>query len=287
MTLKAHTGGWCLFFLAAVIPGVHLHGNSHSVQPASDSEMATEAQIYQPSEAISPNVQDNSSSIQPHSDSELPTEAQIYQPVLQPTEAIPPIGTYTLRTPAGIPCIKAKMGVEYIAIDKKTWYLSLDPTRVRTSGYCNKDEAVLSLTLPYNGASLQLVFKKKNRVFSITKVTAHVSPLPVCKGCANKTYSGMMAHEKMFQTATGQSYKCVSANLLLMSTQLKVKLVPLQMQAFTLQKGTFGKEVECWADYNKRVIPIIIGSVVVCIILIAVITYLFIKDRRTDGYERL
>ncbi|KAM9358417.1 lysosome-associated membrane glycoprotein 3 [Symphorus nematophorus] len=235
-----------------------------------------------------PGVHLQRNDVQPSSDSELPSEAQIYRPVLQPSEAIPPSGTYMLTNLVGQPCIKATMGVEYIVNEKKkTWYFNLDPSRVRTSGYCGKQDAVLSLTLPFNAASLQLTFRKEKKSFYITKLTAHVSPLPVCQGCANKTYSGLLAHEKLFSTADGQSFSCKSESLFLMSSQLRIKLVPLKMQAFTVPKGQYGKELECWADFNKRVIPIIIGAVVVTIILIAVLSYLFIKDRRGQGYERL
>lgn len=146
----------------------------------------------------------------------------------------------------------------------------------------------------------------------------------------DKTYAGLLDHEKLFRTENGKSFKCKSDNLLLMSSQLQVKLVPMQMQAFTLPKGQFGKgdcsewrklpetcliftnvllkhqlhilfwllkhfsfpfprvsEVECWADYNKRVIPIIIGAVVVCLLIIAVLTFLFVRDRRREGYDTL
>ncbi|XP_045904536.1 lysosome-associated membrane glycoprotein 3 isoform X2 [Micropterus dolomieu] len=256
MMLRGPTGEWFLFFLAAIIPGLHLQRNGSSIQPASNSEP--------------------------------PSKAQIYQPVFQPSEAIPPIGTYMLKNAVGNPCIKATMGVEYIVIEKKkSWYFNLDPSRVSISGYCSKETAVLSLTLPANAASLQLFFKKENNLFYVTKLTAHVSPLPVCQGCANKTYSGLVDHEKLFTAANGQSFNCKSENLLLMSPALRIKLVPLQMQAFTLPKGQYGKEVECWADYNKRVIPIVIGATVVCLILIAVLTFLFIKDRRRQGYDRI
>ncbi|XP_070764636.1 lysosome-associated membrane glycoprotein 3 [Enoplosus armatus] len=253
MMPRAHTGGWPLFFLAAIIPGLHLQRSGSSVQP----------------------------------DSELPSEAQIYQPVLQPSAASPPIGTYMLKSLAGKPCIKATMGVEYIVREKKTWYFNLDPSRTRTSGYCGKRAALLSLTLPDNAASLQLTFRKEKNLFYVTKLTVHVSPLPVCRGCANKTYSGLVAHDKLFPAADGQSFKCKSEYLLLTSSELRIKLVPLQIQAFTLPRGRYGKEVECWADYNKRVIPIIVGGVVVSLILIAVLTFLFIKDRRQQGYDRI
>ncbi|XP_075944796.1 lysosome-associated membrane glycoprotein 3 [Anarhichas minor] len=255
MMQRGQTGGWFLFFLTAGIPGVHLLRHS-SVQPASESE--------------------------------LPSEAQIYQPVLQPSEAVPPIGTYVVTNLVGKPCIKATMGAEYIINEnKKTWYFNLDPSRVRTSGYCGKGAAALSLTLPDDAASLQFTFRKENDIFYVDKLTAHVSPLPVCQGCANKTYSGSLAQEKLFAAGNGQSFKCQSEQLLWTSPELRIKLVPLQMQAFTLPNGQYGIEVECRHDFNKRVVPIIIGAVVVGLILIAVLTSLFIKDRRRQGYTRL
>lgn len=45
--------------------------------------------------------------------------------------------------------------------------------------------------------------------------------------------------------------------------------------------------MECWADFNKRVIPIVIGATVVGLFLIIVLTFLFVKDRRRQGYDRL
>ncbi|XP_074493084.1 lysosome-associated membrane glycoprotein 3 isoform X1 [Sebastes fasciatus] len=256
MMLRGHTGGWSLFFLAAVIPSVHLQRNDSSIQPASDSE--------------------------------LPSEAQIYQPVLQPSEAVPPIGTYILKNVSGKPCIKATMGAEYIVIDKKkTWYFNLDPSRVSISGYCGNEAAALHLSLPDNAASLQFTFRKENNLVYVDQLTAHVSPLPVCQGCANKTYSGLVAHDKLFVAPDDQSFMCKSEKVLVMSSELRIKLVPLQVQAFTLPNGRYGKEVECCADFNKQIIPIILGAVVVGLILIAVMTSLFIKDRRRDRYERL
>lgn len=165
----------------------------------------------------------------------------------------------------------------------------------------------------------------------------------------DQTYSGVVANDKLFKTANGKSFKCKSENQLLMSSLLQVKLVPLQLQAFTLDKGKYGKggrtplwdcadmlrytqlvpwmfkswshnlvntrisvqvavltrvlflyfpfllhlsclpvsEVECWADYNKRIIPIVVGAVVVGLILIAGLIYLFIRDNSRQGYDSL
>ncbi|XP_033477407.1 lysosome-associated membrane glycoprotein 3 isoform X1 [Epinephelus lanceolatus] len=256
MRLIGNTGGWSLIFLAAVIPGVHLQKGDSSIQPASDSG--------------------------------LPSEAHIYQPVFQPSEAFPPKGTYMLKNHDGKTCIKATMGAEYIVIEKKkTWYFNLDPSRVRISGNCGKEAVDLSLTLPDHAASLQFTFTKENNFSYVSKLTAQVSPLPVCPGCANKTYSGSSAHDKLFTAAIGQSFKCKSENLILMSSELKIKLVPLQIQAFTLPEGQYGEEVECWADFNKQVIPIIVGAIVAGFLLTPVLIFLFIKDRRREGYDRL
>uniref|UniRef100_A0A8D3CY38 Methylcrotonoyl-CoA carboxylase 1 (alpha) n=1 Tax=Scophthalmus maximus TaxID=52904 RepID=A0A8D3CY38_SCOMX len=115
---------------------------------------------------------------------------------------------------------------------RKTWYFNLDPSRVKSSGYCGKEAAVLSLTLPDNGASLQLTFRK----------VQHSSHYCLCS-VPDKSYSGLLDNDKLFQTANGHSFTCKSENLLLMSSELSVKLVPLKMQAFTLPNGHFGKDV--------------------------------------------
>lgn len=49
----------------------------------------------------------------------------------------------------------------------QTWYFNLDPSRVRTTGYCGSQAAVLSLTLPDNAASLQITFRKVENTFLI------------------------------------------------------------------------------------------------------------------------
>ncbi|XP_068449408.1 lysosome-associated membrane glycoprotein 3 [Clinocottus analis] len=249
------TGAWFLFFLTAVIPGVLLQKDDSPVQPTSDSK--------------------------------LTSETQTYRPVLQPSEAVPPIGTYVLNNLVGKPCIKATLGAEYIVIEKETWYFHLDPYRVRTGGSCGREAAVLSLTLPDSAASLQLTFTEDESDFYVVKLTAHVSPLPVCPGCANKTYSGALAHEKLFTAGRGQSFKCQSKQLLRTSLELRIKLVALQLQAFSLPSGQFGSEVECRPDFNKRVLPIIVGATVVGLFLIALLTFLFIRDRRRAGYDML
>uniref|UniRef100_A0A3B4BML0 Lysosome-associated membrane glycoprotein 2-like luminal domain-containing protein n=1 Tax=Periophthalmus magnuspinnatus TaxID=409849 RepID=A0A3B4BML0_9GOBI len=207
-----------------------------------------------------------------------------YRPVLQPQESIPPTGTYMLRDRAGVPCIRVTLGAEFMVLEQKTWYFSLDPSRVVRTGTCGAKNAILSLTLPNNSASLLFYFLKDKNVYYVTKIFAHLYPLPVCKNCH---YVGVVDHEKLFVSKGGRSFKCNSEILLRLSSMLRLKLVPLQMQAFSVPKGQYGKEVECWADYNKRILPIIIGGVIVGLLLIALLTYVIVRDRRRTGYESL
>ncbi|XP_037553745.1 lysosome-associated membrane glycoprotein 3 [Nematolebias whitei] len=255
MVHKHQTSGWSVFFLAAFIPGFHLLRNDSFIQPESNSELSSDAHVH--------------------------------HPVLQPTETIPTPGTYTVEDGDGRTCIKVTMGAEFIIIEKKTsWYFNLEPSVVKTLGYCDKEEAHLSLRLPDNSAGLQFTFRREKQNFYVAELTAHLFPHPACNGCPNKTYSGSMTHKQLFKTANDQSFRCQSEYLLLVSSELKIKLVPLQIQAFSIPSRQNGEENECWADYKKRVIPLITGSVVVGLILCILLSFLIIRDHRR-GYERL
>uniref|UniRef100_A0A4W5R8U5 Lysosome-associated membrane glycoprotein 2-like luminal domain-containing protein n=1 Tax=Hucho hucho TaxID=62062 RepID=A0A4W5R8U5_9TELE len=204
------------------------------------------------------------------------------KPVLQPKETVPVTGNYVLNDTAGTPCIKVSMGVEYIVIEKKkASYFNLDPSTTLTKGRCDQKEAVLSLTIVGEGGYLNLTFEKIFRCYK-NKAEHILSPL------GNKNYPGVIEHEKLFPTAVGRSLKCNSQTEFHLAENLRVKLGPLQFQAFKLTNGKFGEEVECWADFNKRIFPIIIGATVVGLLLIAVLTFLIIWSRRRHaGYDRI
>ncbi|XP_015259731.1 PREDICTED: lysosome-associated membrane glycoprotein 3 [Cyprinodon variegatus] len=252
MLLKARTNGLVVFLLTAFVPGFHLQRNGISILPRLDPE------------------------------------TRFYRPVLQHNETLPTPGSYMLRDFDGRPCIKVTMGAEYVVMENKiNWYFNLDPSRVTLSGKCGKEEALLYLMLPDNSGSLEFTFRKDEDNFYVTKLAAQLSPLPVCKGCPNKTYSGFLSQKRLFKAEVDRSFKCTSELLLSVSSELQIKLVPLQMQAFGVPNGQFGKEDECWADFNRRAIPIIIGSIVLGFILSAVLSFLIIRDRHPPTYERL
>ncbi|XP_051550522.1 lysosome-associated membrane glycoprotein 3-like [Myxocyprinus asiaticus] len=47
------------------------------------------------------------------------------------------------------------------------------------------------------------------------------------------------------------------------------------------------QKAECWVDFNKRMIPIILGAVAAAICLIAILTYVLVRERHRQGYEQL
>ncbi|XP_055778813.1 lysosome-associated membrane glycoprotein 3-like isoform X1 [Salvelinus fontinalis] len=206
------------------------------------------------------------------------------RPVLQPKETVPVTGNYVLKDPAGTSCIKLSMGVEYIVIEKKKpSYFNLDPTTTKTTGRCAEKESVLSLAFLGKGGYLNLTFEKEGNLTYVSKITANLAP-----GKGIKNYAGVIEHEKLFPTAAGRSLKCYSQTEFHLSENLRVKIVSLQFQAFKLTNGKFGEEVECRADFIKKIIPIIFGATVVGLLLIAVLSFLIIRDHhRQAGYDRI
>uniref|UniRef100_A0A671STJ4 Lysosome-associated membrane glycoprotein 2-like luminal domain-containing protein n=1 Tax=Sinocyclocheilus anshuiensis TaxID=1608454 RepID=A0A671STJ4_9TELE len=188
------------------------------------------------------------------------------RPVLQPKESIPPEFLYTLRSPQGKVCVRASLGVEYMVREnKKKYYFNVNPSFTRVRGECGSQKSVFSLE--FDGGHLEFTFIKE--------------------GDLSYAYVGVVNHEKLFKAKNGLSFQCKSQTTLILASYFGVKLVPLQIQAFDLNNEAFGKEVECWDDYNKRMIPIILGAVAAAVCLIAILTYVLVRERRNQGYEQL
>ncbi|XP_062868956.1 lysosome-associated membrane glycoprotein 3 [Trichomycterus rosablanca] len=230
-----------------------------------------------PSDVDEPSLSETSLDQGPHNVSRKPR--------LQPKESKPPVGNYTIANQGRV-CLRASLGVVYIVTeDKNTSYYNLDPKSTTAGGYCASTDAVLSLE--FDGGSLQFTFVKNGTVAYVKTLRAFLEPEPPCKNCNRTRYPGILNHDELFKTANGQSFKCKSSTKLILAENLRIKLVPLQVQAFNLPNGTFGKEVECWADYAKRIMPIVVGAVVVGIFLIAVLVFVLMREHRAQGYEPL
>ncbi|XP_059399481.1 lysosome-associated membrane glycoprotein 3-like isoform X2 [Carassius carassius] len=208
------------------------------------------------------------------------------RPVLQPKETAPLQFPCTLRNPQGKVCVRANLGVEYVVRENnKNYYFNMNPSSTRATGFCGNQKA--NLSLDFDGGHLEFTFVKEGNLSYVSTIKGLLRPAPLCKNCQDKTYVGVINNDKLFKAKNGLSFQCKSQMTLILASSFRVKLVPLQIQAFDLDNGAFGKEVECWEDYSKRMIPIILGGVAAGVCLIAILTYVLVRERRGRGYEQL
>ncbi|KAM9461927.1 lysosome-associated membrane glycoprotein 3-like [Clarias gariepinus] len=206
------------------------------------------------------------------------------KPRLQPKESKPLIKTYTLKKDERV-CVMASLGVEFVVKeDKKTLYYNMDPKITTVTGYCTEKKAIFSLI--FDGGNLEFTFIKSGDQSYVSTLRALLEPEPSCKQCKSKSYPGILDHDKLFKTTKGKSFKCQSKTRQL-SEDLTIKLTSLRVQAFDMPSATFGKETECWDDYMKRIVPIVVGAVVAGVILIAVLVFVLMREHRSQQYEQL
>ncbi|XP_053368524.1 lysosome-associated membrane glycoprotein 3 isoform X1 [Clarias gariepinus] len=207
------------------------------------------------------------------------------KPRLQPKESKPPVETYTLKKDDRV-CVMASLGVEFVVKeDKKTLYYNMDPKATSVTGFCSDQAA--NLLLRFDGGNLEFTFTKSGDQSYVSTLRALLEPEPYCKQCKSKSYPGILDHDKLFKTTKGKSFKCQSKTQLYLSEDLTIKLMSLQVQAFDMPSGTFGAETECWQDYMKRIVPIVVGAVIAGIILTAVLVFVLRRERRSQGYEQI
>ncbi|KAG7488231.1 hypothetical protein MATL_G00031370 [Megalops atlanticus] len=206
--------------------------------------------------------------------------------VLHPKHSLPLTGTFSLSDNKGKVCLKVVMGVQYMITknNKKISYFNLDPPSTEATGVCR--ENISFLTLKFKTGNLGFTFNKDGNVSYVTTVTGSLET-SACKSCKSQLFTGAISNRTLFQVADGFSYKCNSPRILLLAENFRIKIVNVQVQAFGIIDGQFGMEEECWPDYHKRILPIILGATAVGMGLIVMLTFLVVRDNRPQGYERI
>ncbi|XP_048832736.1 lysosome-associated membrane glycoprotein 3 [Brienomyrus brachyistius] len=233
--------------------------------------------LIAPSEAVSETVLVNST---------LNQLSSPKKPVLLPKESIPPTGDYSLRDHKGNVCIKAILGAEYIVTQGKTnLHFNLDPKSTIATGFCGDNTALLSLS--FDGGSIEFNFVKKGKMSYVSILRASLTASRNCTDCTRETFTGALINMKLFLSENGRSYKCYSEDTLTMANNLNIKIMNMKIQGFQISSGKFGKENECWPDYVKRMVPVILGGTGVGLCLIGILSWLLVRERRTQGYQRI
>ncbi|XP_035269902.1 lysosome-associated membrane glycoprotein 3 [Anguilla anguilla] len=208
-----------------------------------------------------------------------------WTPLLVRNPKQPPTGTYDIIDRNGSECLKAQMGVQYkVTENKNTLYFNIDPSSTRGTGQCGPKTSNLTLNFP--GGRLDFTFREEEKMSYVTTVRASLET-SVCKDCKRELFEGVITEAMLFKVSAGRCYKCDAWTTLQFAENLSVKITNAKIQASGITGSKFGTEEECWTDFNRRVIPIVLGGAAVGICLIAVLTYLIIRDNSAQGYERL
>ncbi|XP_012888497.1 PREDICTED: lysosome-associated membrane glycoprotein 3 [Dipodomys ordii] len=203
------------------------------------------------------------------------------RPTLAPQPSLVKTGTYQVLNGSKL-CIKAEMGIVLIVHEKELVfspqkYFNIDPNVTQISGKCESQKSKLVLNFP--GGSVNFTFTKEENSYYISEVGAYLTV-----SNPEETYQGTK-RAVIFETAVGHSFKCVSEQSLQLSTQLQLKTMNLQLQAFDFEGDGFGNVNECSSDYTV-VLPVI-GAILVALCIVGLGVYIIRLKRQLSGYQRI
>ncbi|XP_014701722.2 lysosome-associated membrane glycoprotein 3 isoform X2 [Equus asinus] len=203
-------------------------------------------------------------------------------PTLAPQPSSAKTGMYQILNGSKL-CIKAEMGIQLTVQDTKSasppqGYFNIDPNTTQVSGICGSRKS--NLLLNFWGGFVNLTFTKDENSYYISEVGAYLTV-----SNPEKTYQGMKSSVVMFETVIGHSFKCVSEQSLELSTQLHLKTMNVQLQAFDFEDDNFGNVDECSSDYTA-VLPVI-GAIVLGLFAVGLIVYGVRVRREASGYQRI
>ncbi|XP_073929766.1 lysosome-associated membrane glycoprotein 3 isoform X2 [Castor canadensis] len=201
-------------------------------------------------------------------------------PTLAPQPSSVKIGTYRVLNGSRL-CIKAEMGIELIVQEELVFspprYFNINPNVTHASGKCGSRKS--NLLLSFQGGCVNLTFTKEENSYYISEMGAYLTI-----SNPEKTYQGMK-NAVMFETVVGHSFKCVSEQSLQLSSQLQLKTMNVQLQAFDFEGDGFGNVDECSSDYTI-VLPVI-GAIVVGLCIVGLGVYIIRLRRQPSGYQRI
>ncbi|XP_045395724.1 lysosome-associated membrane glycoprotein 3 isoform X2 [Lemur catta] len=203
-------------------------------------------------------------------------------PTLAPQPSSAKTGTYQVLNGSRL-CIKVEMGIELIVQDKQSVfspqrYFNIEPNATQASGNCGSQKS--NLLLNFRGGFVNLTFTKDEKSYYISEVGAYLTV-----STPEMVYQGLKGALVLFETVVGHSFRCVSEQSLQLSTQLQLKTMNVQLQAFDFEDDHFGNVDECSSDYTI-VLPVI-GAVVVGLFLVGMGVYKIHLRCQSSGYQRI
>ncbi|XP_030431948.1 lysosome-associated membrane glycoprotein 3 isoform X2 [Gopherus evgoodei] len=221
----------------------------------------------------------NMTTIPPRNQTTRPATTATVGPTLAPDPSSPTTGAYNVSNGSVI-CIKASMGLELIVQNSKTkkGYFNIHPSITQISGSCGNLQSDLNLT--FNGGFISFTFAKKDRVYYVSTVEASLK-IPSVGSWHNVT------SKQLFTATMGNSFKCLSKQMVNLADNFQLLTVNTQLQAFAIVGDQFGKEEECSLDRNRRTIPIALGLSILGLFVIVLALGLISRRKPNRGYERI
>ncbi|XP_065267506.1 lysosome-associated membrane glycoprotein 3 [Emys orbicularis] len=222
----------------------------------------------------------NMTTLPPGNQTTRPATTATVGPTVAPDPSSPTTGAYNVSN-GSVNCIKASMGLELIVQNSKTQkkgYFNIDPSITQTSGSCGNLQSNLNLT--FNGGFISFTFVKKDRVYYISTVEASLK-IPSVGSWHSVT------SKQLFTATMGNSFKCLSKQMVNLADNFQLLTVNTQLQAFAIVGDQFGKEEECSLDRNRRTIPIALGLSTLGLSVIVLVLGLISRRKPNRGYERI
>lgn len=211
-------------------------------------------------------------------------------PTVPPVNPIPETGDYRVNdTSSGAACLLARFGLHLNITYKKkddkdaTYEFNIDPHTVTRNGSCSKNFATLQLSSDQVFLLFNFTLNATESKFYLGHVHVNTT-IPDAKDPRFDVDSGSLS---FLQATTRKSYKCNSKQTLQITDNFSIDTYSLQVQAFDIDGNKFGPAVECAADQNGMLVPIVVGAALAGLVLIVLIAYLIGRKRSHAGYQTI
>jgi len=162
---------------------------------------------------------------------------------------------------------------EYTGTDNKTAVANVTSSfKADANSDCN------TLLISDGKNFVKLVFDKSadNKTYSLNETSV---------GFSEETAAKKGLH--IGNVAMKASYVCKSGETVAFDNGDKLVIKDLQYQAYVVEDGKFATATTCSKDDFNAIIPIIVGCVLSCLVLIVVVAYLIGRRTPRHGYEEI
>lgn len=210
-------------------------------------------------------------------------------PTVPPVNPTPETGDYRVNDSSGAACLLAKFGLHLNITYKKkddkeaSYEFNIDPHNISPNGNCSKNFATLQLSSNQVFLLFNFTLNATESKFYLDHVHVNTT-IPDAKDPRFNVDSGSLSY---LQATTRKSYKCNSKQTLQITDNFSIDTYSLQVQAFDIDGNKFGPAVECSADQNGMLVPIVVGAALAGLVLIVLIAYLIGRKRSHAGYQTI